>query len=159
MSTQKRESRYSPAARTWRPGGNCRRRHAESARVMGAERQRALDVDRQVPQAPYDCAGNGGKTAPNLSIFWSIWFWLATNFLLKDQPFRLPVRPLLRAWLPGSPPVSGAAFGKPASSGHPAIPFPPSHACFHPTLPQAPARIRRAERYDGQGNLYLLIAA
>ena len=65
----------------------------------------------------------------------------------------------------GTPP-SGAGrrfdLGTPADrrSSFSHIPTSPGFASFHPTSPQAPAASsRRAERYDGKGNLYLLHAA
>ena len=156
MSTQKRESRYSPAARTCRHEGDCRCRRNPS---NDTERARARGIESLARWSRNASAGPGSETAPHQSIVWSIWFWMATKLLLKDQPIGMLVRPSSEVELPGSPPFRLAAFGLPASPGHPAIPFPSSHACLHPSWPQAPARIRRAERYDGQGNLYLLYAA
>ena len=158
MSTQKRESRRSPAARLNRHGEDCRRRLSP---MSATERAGARGVFSPVWPARNLWAGAGG-TAPHLSILESIWFWMVTKFLLKDQPIRLPVRPVSQAERPGSPPPRAgrvAANGMPASPGHPAIPFPVPHARLHPALPQAPAKVRRAERYDGQGNLYLFYAA
>jgi hypothetical protein len=153
MSTQKRASRSSPATRMCRPRGDCRG-HQESIHRAGATGSVSPAL-----LARKLGAGSGGATAPYLSIVWSIWFWMATNFLLEDKPLRLPVRPALEAERPGSPPFRSPVFGLPASPGHPAIPVPPTPASLHPRLPQAPATIRRAERYDGQRNLHFLHAA
>jgi hypothetical protein len=170
MSTQKRESRFSPATRTSRrdprkQNSLCgtageRRRHRRPLR--GTERAGARGCESPARFARDVCAGAAGETAPHRSMYWSIWFWMATKFLQEDQPIGLLVRPQSGAELPGSPPARGcraAASGVPASPGHPAIPFPSSHARLHSTLPYAPANVRRAERYDGQGNLYLFNAA
>jgi len=193
MSTQKREGRYSPAARMCRPGETRRRRLSPR---RGTERAGARGDFSPVRPARIACAGEDGEpyrklcrelrettsarpleaaawvklaihcnsfgtapTAPYLSILGSIWFWMVTTFLLKDQPFRLSVRPVSEAEPPGSPPFRSAASGLPGSPGHPAIPFPSSHVSLHPALPQAPAKVRRAERYDGQGNLHFIHAA
>jgi len=153
MSTQKRASRFSPATRMFRPRGDCRG-HQESTHRAGATGSVSPAL-----LARKLGAGSGGATAPYLSIVWSIWFWMATNFLLEDKPLRLSVRPALEAERPGSPPFRSPACGQPASPGDPAIPNPSTHVWFHPRLPQAPAKIGRAERYDGQRNLHFLHAA
>jgi hypothetical protein len=153
MSTQKRVSRFTSAARISRSRETSRRRQpwngTDRAGAWGSVSPALLPRN----------AHGGGITAPHLSIIWSIWFWMATNFLLEDKPIRLSVRPASQAELPGSPPFRSTVSGQPASPGHPAIPFPTSHVSLHPALPQAPANIRRAERYDGQRNLHFLHAA
>ena len=160
MSTQKRARRFSRAARMCRLG-EMRRRRQEPARGTNRAGSRG-----SVTPAPWARnAGAGGITAPYLSINWSSWFWMATNFLLEDSPIRLSVRLASEAERSGSPPVRdcrSAASGQPASPGHPAISFPTSHVSLHPALPQAPATRHgghRAERYDGQRNLHFLHAA
>ena len=155
MSTQKRASRFSPAARVCRMGDTRRRRQP----WKGTHRAEVRGSVTPASRARSASAGAGGITAPYHSIAWSIWFWMATNFLLWDQPLRLSVRPAIGAERSGSPPLGSAASGLPASPGHPAIPFPSSHVSLHPASPQAPAKIRRAERYDGQRNLHFLHAA
>ena len=169
MSTQKREnrpapatricrvaSRFSSAARMRRPGDTRRRRQRPH---KGTNRAGARGSMSLALWARNSSAGLGGSTAPHLLIVWSIWCWMATSFLLEDKPLRLPVRPAAKAERPGSPPFLSPVCGLPASPGHPAIPFPSSHLSLLPRLPQAPAKIRRAERYDGQRNLHFLHAA
>ena len=154
MSTQKRASRFSSWARKCRTGET--RRHRRQP-WNGTDRAEAWGSVN--PALVARNAHGGGKTATYLSTVWSIWFWMATNFLLEDQPLGLSVRPAAEVELPGSPPFRFAASGLPASPGHPAIPIPSSRVSLHPALPQAPARIRRAERYDGQRNLHILHTA
>jgi len=115
--------------------------------------------------ARYGWAIASGRTAPLRAAFWLVWAWMATIFLQKDQPLRHSARPLFQAEPPGSPLLSPPrrfrASGKPASprSYLPLSPVLPSLAESHLTLPRAPAQYRRAERYDGKGNLHLLYAA
>jgi hypothetical protein len=160
MSTQKRASRGIPATR------NCREdlRHC---------RQRLSCTDRagaRPPIARYDCAVASRVTAPLRSAFWSIWARMATAFLQADQLPGQFARPSFAAELSGSPPLSAcrstarrfAVSGGPASprSSLPPIPFPSGLARLHRNLPQDPAAYRRrAERYDGQRDLYFLHAA
>ncbi len=172
MSTQKPESRSFPAAQTCRQVPSmrtspCRTEGDERCRLSmkGPERAgaRGCESPARIPRRVCAAAGATARCQSILgSILGPIWIWIATTFLQQDQPIGLLVRPISRAERAGSPPTWGcrtAAFGSPASPGHPAIPFPSSQACLHSALPHAPADLRRAERYDGQGNLYLLHAA
>ena len=127
------------------------------------------------------CANAFGKTAPLLSLlFWWTWAWLtssdnppslgepdrlATKFLHLDRLNRHVVQPVLEAHRRGSPPFAArrhAGFGtvKSVRSFLPLLPFPSGFAPLPLRLPQAPAAYRRrAERYDGKRDMYLLHAA
>jgi hypothetical protein len=123
--------------------------------------------------ARYVWAFAGDVTAPFMSMILSAWSWAATKFLHKDQPYRRFVQPAFAVELPGSPPpfrASGrllclhlarqlTARGVPESPGRPAIPPSSGFAPSPLTLPDVPADIRRAERHDGERDLYLLHAA
>lgn len=161
MSTQKRDSRSTPATNPCRPGPrHCRQRQAKT--------ERAGDWSSMARQV---CAYAGKVTAPLGSTLWSIWAWAATTFLQADQLPGHFAQPHFGAELSGSPPMPEcpprrahrlAALGTPASprSSLPPIPFPSGFARLHRNLPQAPAADRRrAERYDGQRDLYFLHAA
>ena len=160
MSTQKRESRSNLAMSPCRLGlRHCRQRQSSAERTGAG-----------APIARYACAQAGRITAPLWSTLGSIWAWLATTFLLADQLPGYFAQPRFVAELSGSPPVSAcrsaarrlAAYGTPASprSSLPPIPFPSGLTRLHRNLPQAPAAYRRrAERYDGQRDLYFLHAA
>jgi len=158
MSTQKRASRSSRAALRCREGWFRRQRMSCTERAEG--------WGGLVPpsMARFGCAGAGGVTARLFSIFWSIGAWLATKFLQADLPIGQGVRMVLTAERKVSPPHHPwlGAFGEtvPPRSSLPPIPFPSGLTRFHWTLPQAPAADqRRAERYDGKRDLYLLHAA
>ena len=160
MSTQKRENRWQRITCTERagiPGAPGDR--ASSSGLSGWALPSPANVAR------YVCAIASGGTAPFMSMVLSVWVWLATKFLQTDQPIRQLVRPALKAHRRGSPPPGAcrhAVLGTLASprSSLPPIPFPPGFAPFRLHLPQAPAGYRRrAERYDGKGNMYLLYAA
>lgn len=161
MSTQKRESRSKPAGQLIRGGDwRCRQRQ----RCADREGAKALI-------ARYVCAGADGGTAPIRSALRSMWMWMATIFLRADQLPGNFARPVFVAELSGSPPTPVcpprraprlSAYGRPASprSSLPPVPFPSGLARLYRNLPQAPAAYRRrAERYDGQGNLYFVHAA
>ena len=115
--------------------------------------------------ARYVCAVAKGETAPVLSILWSAWAWVATKFLHSDHHYRQLVRPVLKADRRGSPPPGArhrAALGKQASprSSLPHIPYPSGPVYLHQTLPKAPrGPCLRAERYDGQRDMYFQHAA
>ncbi len=157
MSTQKRVNRSQHIGCTDRAGVGCFPLPAHVAR--------------------YAAMVANGRTAPLLSILWSAWAWVATNFLHSDHHTRQLVRPVSPADRRGSPPPpvrSRAAQGKPASprSSIPHIPYPSGLVSIHRTSPQGALRRlrrlapqapdgqhRRAERYDGKRNLYLQHAA
>lgn len=161
MSTQRRESRWRRPAWTGRAGGA----------------GQAIPV----PSAPCASAGPGGGTAPPGLLAWchpsdqdlspGAPVGLATNSLpsgyriVQLVPIVLIVQSVWRDRRQ-SPPASGSGSGSP--NGTPAshgstptpIPHPSGRPRLHPTLPQIPVgRRRRAERYDGKGNLHLLHAA
>ncbi len=165
MSTQKRENRTTPATKTRRPGARCRWQRMSCT-------ERAGDRGRYFPSsiASYFRADADGGTAPLWSIIWSIWAWLATEFLQLDQLPGQLVRPDFTAERTGSPtppwvsspPICGKASGAPVStrSSLPPIPFLPGSSRLHLPLPQDPAAaMRRMERYDGKRDLYFLHAA
>ncbi len=143
MSTQKRVNRSQPI--------RCTDRAAVS--------RLPADFARHV------CAAVIGRTAPVLSILWSALAWVATEFLHPDYQYRQLVRPVLKADRRGSPPPRvrcRAALGKLASprSSLPHIAYPSGPVYLHRPLPNAPAAsCRRAERYDGQRDLYFQHAA
>ena len=97
--------------------------------------------------------------------------WLATNSLLSDYRTKQLVRFVrivqqdIRSSSVSSPPLRAgdrANFGTPATqrSSLSHLPFPSGFARLHPTSPQFPAGSRRrAERYDGKGNLHFQHAA
>ena len=147
MSTQKRVHRSQRMS--------CSDR-AESGAYPGSHRVARLILATAV----------SGRTAPLVSILWSAWVWVATNFLHSDYQYRQLVRPVLKADRRGSPPFRvrrRAALGKLASprSSIPHIPYPSGPEYLHRTLPvKAPAgSSRRAERYDGQRDMYFQHAA
>lgn len=174
MSTQKRESWWVPAAKVSRLDlQRCRQRQRSADRAGAGS-----------PSARFVCAAADRVTAPLWSTLASIWAyhpsnmdlllgalaWAATTFLRADQLPGNSVRPIFVAELSGSPPTPAcrsaarrlAAYGTPASprSSLPPVPFPSGLARLHRDLPQAPAAYRRrAERYDGQRDLYFLHAA
>ncbi len=137
MSSQRRESRWQRKACTGR---------AEMWSSM-------LPVT--APRTGLSCA-SGGTAPPEVPARW------VTNSLHTDHRLKLCAGQDARHGAPPSGAGSLAASGPPASRrlSLPHIPIPPGLALFHPALPQAPAASsRRAERYDGKGNLYLLYAA
>ena len=152
MSTQKRENRSQRLSCSDRAGWG------------------AFPGSRHVARLIWATAANG-RTAPLLSIFWSAMAWAATKFLHSDHHIRQLVRPVLKADRRGSPPPQvrfRAALGKQASprSSIPRIPYPSGPVSLHRPLPHGPfgpkapaASRRRAERYDGKGNMYLQHAA
>jgi hypothetical protein len=160
MSTQKRENRASPATKIRRRAVRCRWQ-----RIKCTERARGKALPSPAHFARYVRAVAGGRTAPLLSILWSTWAWLATQFLQPDHHFGQLVRPVLKADHRGSQPpgVSNrAALGTQASprSSLPHIPDPSGLARLHLPLPQVPAGYhRRAERYDGKRDMYFQHAA
>lgn len=107
----------------------------------------------------------GGTTAPLVSMFWSVWAWMATKLLRSDRPFRQLVTPVRKVRRRGSPPLGVnryAAFGKPVCprSSLPHSPLPSGIAWLRRILPQAlSGTIRQAERYDGQRDMYFEHAA
>ena len=158
MSTQKRASRSPRATGCCRDGWFRRQCTSCTERVEGRGRSVFPSPAR------FGCAAAGGGTAPLWSIIWSIGVWVATNFLQADLAIGQRVPLLLTADRRVSPthfPRIGApgVTNSPRSS-LPPIPFPSGLTRLHWTLPQAPAADqRRAERYDGKRDLYLLHAA
>ncbi len=163
MSTQKRESRTALAIESRRrPFGTPWQRAicTECAPAAGT-RFPASDAIRIRAAAT-------GTTAPFMSMVLWAWAWLATKFLHKEQPSRQSVQPNFRAELPGDAPprrLSQAAVrgtpGCPRSSLSP-LPVLPGFAPSLLTVPYAPVARQgehRAERYDGQRDLYFLHAA
>ena len=132
---------------------------------------RAINDPSQVARYVWTFAGS--ITAPFMSTILLAWSWAATKFLHKDQPYRHFVQPEFTVELPGSPPPHRArvrqlrrhlarqltARGVPESPGRPAIPLSSGFAPSPLTLPDVPADFRRAERHDGERDLYLLHAA
>jgi len=163
MSTQKRESRTALAIESRRRQFGTPRQRAiymECAPAAGT-RFPAWDAERFHVAAP-------SGTAPFMSMVLWVWAWLATKFLHKEQPSRHFVQPVFDAELTGAVPprrpsqaaVRGAP-GCPRSSLSP-MPVLPGSAPSLLTLPYAPAARQgehRAERYDGQRDLYFLHAA
>jgi len=143
MSTQKRVNRSQPHRCTDRAGVS----------------RLPADFVRHV------CVAVIGRTAPVLSILLSALAWVATEFLHSDYQYRQLVQPALKADRSGPPPprvLRRAALGKLASprSSLPHIPYPSGPVYFRRSLPNAPAAdCRRAERYDGQRDLYFQHAA
>jgi hypothetical protein len=108
-------------------------------------------------------AVDGGRTAPMMSTLWSLFIWLATNFLLRDHQF--PTFERLDRQC-SSPPRIGlgdsTAAKLPTTQGSSILHIPnfPARTRIHHSLPHAPAGQRRwAERYDGKRNLYFKHAA
>jgi hypothetical protein len=134
-------------------------------RTSGTERAGEGSASGSLAIARHVRAIAGGATAPLVSIVWSAWAWMATNFLRWDFLLRQLVAPARKARLSGFPPPRVSrrrAFSKPVSprSSIPHIPLPIGLACLHRILPQAPAgNHRRAERYDGQRDMYFQHAA
>jgi hypothetical protein len=159
MSTQKRE-RVALATTT-----SCRGSHCLRQRTGCPERAEVRVNFYPGRHAQHDWALAVGRTAPLRPAFWLVWAWMATNFLQEDQPLRQSAQSLFQAEPPGSPPFSpdrpSRVPGKPASprSSLPLSPLLPALEPSHLTSPRAPAQLRRAERYDGKGNLHLLYAA
>ncbi len=137
MSSQRRETRWQRTSCTERAEA-----WSGSLRVTGARQGGAI--------------ANGTTAPPEPPASW------VTDSLHKDRPIEQLVGQDDRCGTPPSRAGSRAAVGTPANrrSSLPHIPIPPGLASFHPASPQAPAAYsRRAERYDGKGNLYLLYAA
>lgn len=163
MSTQKRETRTALAIESHR-------------RLFGAPWQRAICMEC-APAAgtrfpAWDAirlrAAATGRTAPFMSMVLWAWAWLATKFLHKEQPSRQSVQPTFGAELPGDAPprrLSQAAVRGTPGCPRSSLPPMPVLSGFAPsllTLPYAPAARQgehRAERYDGQRDLYFLHAA
>jgi len=109
------------------------------------------------PIARHHCANASGGTAPP-----GFSARTATNSL--QLGYRI-VQLVLQELRHGTPPVwarSGGETGTLANHGSslPHDPNPSGLALLHRTSPQFPAgRRRRAERYDGKGNMYLQHAA
>ncbi len=106
---------------------------------------------------------DGGRTAPVIATLWSLFIWLATNFLLTDHQFQSFLR-LDRQC--SSPPQIGpgdsTAAKLPTTTRSSILHIPnfPARTRIHHSLPHAPAGQRRwAERYDGKRNLYFKHAA
>jgi hypothetical protein len=175
MSTQKRENRLSSATKTDRRAFRCRWQL-----MTGTKRTDSGDLPFPSGITCLFGADANGRTAPLLSILWSIWAWfrpsdedqlpgtplrMATNFLHSDRPLRQLVQPAFRADRRGSPPLwvgCRAALGTLASprSSSRHIPFPSGLVRFHLSLPQFPAGYdRRTERYDGKRDMYFQHAA
>ena len=166
MRTQRREDRSTPARKTCRRGPRNRSRLTSSTEGAGV-----LGMAHTALIARHDRANASDGTAPPGSLRFcpsdqhlspGITRRTATISLQKDYRIVLLVLQELRR---GSPPFGagiGAEIGTPANHGSslPHIPSPSGFATLHPTLPQVLAgRRRRAERYDGKGNLYLQHAA
>ena len=133
------------------------RRETRWQRLTCAEREGVWSKSLLVTASRVARSAANGVTAPPESPARWVTNSLHTDYRLKQcagQDARY-----------GAPPFGAgslAASGPPASrrSSLPHIPTPPGLASFHLALPQAPAALsRRAERYDGKGNLYLLHAA
>ena len=137
MSSQRRENRWQ------------RRTCAERAEV----RSWLLLV---TVQRPARAGASGGTAPPENTARW------VTNSLHTDYRLEQRVWQIVRH---NAPPFRAGGLATPGqkalrrlSLSH--IPTPPGLASFHSASPQAPAaQNRRAERYDGKGNLYLLNAA
>jgi hypothetical protein len=163
MSTQKRETRTALATESRRrPFGSPWQRAIcmECAPAAGT-RFPAWDAIR------FHVAATLG-TAPFTSMVLWAWAWLATKFLHKEQPFRHSVQPNFYAELPGAAPPrrpsQAAVRGTPGCprSSLPPMPVLSGFAPSFLTLPYAPTARQgehRAERYDGQRDLYFLNAA
>lgn len=137
MSSQRRESRWQRKACTGRA-----ETWSSSLSVTGS------------------CSGisgaSGGTTPPETPARW------VTDSLHTDHRFEQCAAQIARHGVPPLRAGSQAAFGPQTLRrlSLPHIPTPPGFASVHPTSPQAPAALsRRAERYDGKGNLYLFDAA
>jgi hypothetical protein len=176
MSTQRRASRWQRRSCTERAG---------TFRTTGDRSwSRGWTVTRQIRLAPgarHDRADANDRTAPpakqvryrsdNVHQSSGAPEWLATNSLQSDYRTKQLVRSVrivhkdIRPSSSSSPPPGAGRrtnFGTPATqrSSFPHIPFPSGFARLLPTLPQFPAgSSRRAERYDGKGNLYFKHAA
>jgi hypothetical protein len=115
-----------------------------------------------------------GRTAPLVSILWSVLAWVATNFLPSDHPTRQLVRSALQTDRRGSlpPPQVRLRVAMSPRSSIPHIAYPAGLPGIHRTLPYGatrPQRLlgpkvpdgyrRRAERYDGKRDLYFKHAA
>jgi len=152
MSTQRREDRSNPATGI----GSLVCGIRERIRCMSP----AVAVRDFNPglNARHDHARSFAETARPMDLATS-----ATTSLPMDHPHRKFVSP-----------AHAARWTSPRSSGSiaklirqatrrtflPLIPIPPDSALLRQTLPQDPAaESRRAERYDGKGNLYFKHAA
>jgi hypothetical protein len=160
MSTQKRETRTALAIERRRRlfGTPWKRAICMECAPAAGTRFPAWDAIRLRAAAP-------GRTAPFMSMVLWAWAWLATKFLREDQPSRHSVQPDFDAELtdvaPRRRPSQAAVRGTPECprSSLPPMPLLSGSAPSLLTLPYAPANVRRAERYDGQRDLYFLHAA
>ena len=152
MSTQRREDRSQRTSCTERAGV-----FGEAVASPIARCHRANASGRTAPPGIDPADHSGGDPLPL-----GIQRRLATNSL---QPGNRTVMLVLQELRLGSPPFGaglGAEIGTPAKHGSslPHIPCPSGLAPLYRTLPRVPAgRRRRAERYDGKGNMYLQHAA
>ncbi len=171
MSTQRRENRSTPAAQVGRRGHGNRSTPATKARRR-APRNRWQQTNCAGPAgqrgrlclaeaAPLPSAEANAVTAPPGNP--AKW---ATDSLQMDYRAGQKVRLVSLAARRVLPSLRGVGGGA-AYSATPTprsslvrIPTPSSFATFHPAWPQAPAGYRRrAERYDGKGNLHFFYAA
>ncbi len=151
MSTQRREYRSQRTSCTGRAGG--------------------LGTALAGPIARHACANvSGGTAPPGISVCHPNDEDLSLGTPARAATISLQlgnriVQLVLQYLRHDSPPVgAGPGAGNGTSANHgsslPHIPIPSGLARFHRTLSRVPAgRRRRAERYDGKGNLYLQHAA
>ncbi len=167
MSTQRRESRSSPARMTDRRDARIPARRTPCTRLVGA--QELFGSAPTTVQGPVHVSGGTAPPviparfrpsdedpspgAPEL----------ATNSLQSDYRRIEFVQPVcIMRGLPPPAALRRQDAAVPAINGSslPPIPFPSGLARLHPTLPQFPAgKHRRAERYDGKRDLHFQHAA
>ena len=143
MNTQRREGSIRLAAKIGRlaalPGSRLLRK---------MERRSKSDISLSGLPARNLPAAAGDRTAPPAAPDWA-----ATNSLHLDRRNQQPV-----CYCFGSPPLAYRA-ARPADRPSVIFHSPAVVSRFHPTLPWAPAAMRRTERYDGKRDLYFQHAA